>query len=383
MELGDGSIVQDGLKFNERKRYPSEAVSRITYPVKAQVLAVYEIDAVDNRDGETTVCDVYVTSLGIPLYKVPFGLQKASVDNYIHYGPVPATGNVDFSGFNPSKLTPKVSNGDTVVVIFIDADVHDPMIIGMAPHNQSGFDGISPSPRPGMDDGDMYKARFNGTNFSIDKDGNVEFESTDTVDPLTPKNKKFAIKWKSSLDVNQEVTVEFDNSMGSPRVFLEAKNNLGKAQSILLDGSAGTTTITSEDATGANIIEMGASGISITVETGALNINLNQSGDCNLNVQNGNLNITTTNGDTTIDTQGETTINSSGDMIVDCGGDLSATVGGDCDIEATGKATIKADMIDLNGGGALLESVLTSPSAISDFTGLPIQVASTTVKAST
>jgi hypothetical protein len=52
-----------------------------------------------------------------------------------------------------------------------------------------------------------------------------------------------------------------------------------------------------------------------------------------------------------------------------------------CKVESSGKTEVKANLIDLDGGGPL-EQALTFPSALSDFTGLPIQSFSSTVKVS-
>ena len=71
----------------------------------------------------------------------------------------------------------------------------------------------------------------------------------------------------------------------------------------------------------------------------------------------------------------------SGKKVINVTGNVEINTQGETKVIAQGKVTVKGNMIDIDGGGAL-EQVLTTPSAISDFTGAPIQVGSSTVKAS-
>lgn len=86
-------------------------------------------------------------------------------------------------------------------------------------------------------------------------------------------------------------------------------------------------------------------------------------------------------GSLNLDLKGTATVKTGGAVNVDAGGPTLVKVAGTVKVEASGKATIKASKIDLDGGGGL-EKVLTTPSAISDFTGAPIQVGSSSVQAS-
>ena len=70
-----------------------------------------------------------------------------------------------------------------------------------------------------------------------------------------------------------------------------------------------------------------------------------------------------------------------GKKVINVTGNIEINTQGETKVIAQGKVTVKGNMIDIDGGGAL-EQVLTTPSAISDFTGAPIQVGSSTVKAS-
>lgn len=81
----------------------------------------------------------------------------------------------------------------------------------------------------------------------------------------------------------------------------------------------------------------------------------------------------------------KSTISPDGTTVVDIAdGTTQLTIAPDGTVNLTtkGKATIKADKIDLDGGGAL-QPVHTFPNAISDFSGLPINTPSQTVQAST
>ena len=70
----------------------------------------------------------------------------------------------------------------------------------------------------------------------------------------------------------------------------------------------------------------------------------------------------------------------SGKKVINVTGNVEVNTDGEAKVTAQGKVTVVGNQIELNGGGAL-EQILTTPSAISDFTGAPIQVGSSTVKA--
>jgi len=73
-------------------------------------------------------------------------------------------------------------------------------------------------------------------------------------------------------------------------------------------------------------------------------------------------------------------IAASGDVIVTNDGDLVAHCKGAANITADGKATVKANKIDLDGGGTL--DPIVTQKCICSLTGLSHPMASTTVKAS-
>jgi len=341
-ELTDGTIVQDGLKPYQRTASLNNGF--IPYPVRAAVKSVYYVDEEDNRDGDTCVCDLYVDSLGINLYKVPWLLSKGSADNYVDIRPEMATANVDIDGpdsllFDSSRLNPKISNGDTVLVLFIDGLVMQPVIVSSFPHRQSGFGGASPSPRDGSDLGTGAKVRFNGTNIVIDKNGNIIIENTATLIPKIPgieydptsiplPNKKIDIKLKSPISINQEVTLLMDNSLGTPKYKFTVKNELGKEQSVELDGLTNKVSVKNETLIGTNELTMDAGGITINAVTGGLS--LSSAGSISFNVT------------------GDVEINATGNAKVKAL--LNATV------EALIKATVKAPSVEL--GLAATEAII-------------------------
>jgi hypothetical protein len=274
--LIDGHVIQNGLSLTE-KPDNGQAVSLVNYPVEAQVLATHSIDdKVNNPNGEAILCDLFVVNLGFYLYNVPFHLPKGSVDNYVHVGnPIAASSNVDGSQFTNSTPVQATSNGDVALVVFVNGDVQNPRIISMYPSRQSGINGVSPSPRPISTDGDCLKIRFNGTNFNIDKSGNVSFVNTATFDKTITKNKKFNIDF---VDANaNEVSVLLDNSTaGSPEVKISTKDQNGKQSYVDLTG----TTMTLQDGNG-NKILMTSAGIQI-IDCNGNNFTLASSG-ANLN----------------------------------------------------------------------------------------------------
>lgn len=330
-ELHDNTVVQDGLKMRDRGMYPGDNVAKIGYPVRAQVLNVYTIDLEDNADGETSVCDLHVSSLGIDLTKVPFLLQKAGVDNYIHYGPISASGNVDKSQFDSRRIDPSVSNGDTVIVSFIDGDVRQGVIIGVQPHSQSGFGGVSPDTRPASTDGDVYKVRMNGMNMLIDDDGNVSFKSTKTFDESIPRNKKFTILLQDP-DKNQAISIQVDNSLGAPIISMKATKEDGTYQELTLDAQNHIASIVNQISGGMNKITMDSTGVKVDVK-----------GKCVI-----------TSSDETDITCTKAVINASGAV----------------DLTAGGNVVVAGAQIQLNGSSGMVLTTVTDP-VVDLITGAP------------
>lgn len=359
MELRDGSVLQDGLQFTPRQQKPGKVISYIPYPVIGQITKVAAPEDDDNFDQETYLCDVHVTELGIDLFQVPWTLPKAGPDNYVHYGPVAATANLDFTPFNARQLDPKVSNGDTCIVVFAFGSVHKPYIIRILPHNQSGPNGMSPDPRPTAEDGDVYKVRFNGTNVLIDKDGNLTIENTDTLDPLVPRQKVFTINWNNAGGDANVVTIDMtagnesvaiDHATGS-FVHMDPDGSIDMASSegdeILVSPSEGIQLSTpANDGTSISMKDgqidiVAGQGVSIEAQGGPFSITVD--GDYDITSNNGGVNITADGGDVSVKS-------SSGGVSVEAdGGDVSAVVkGGDFKV-AVGDPIVESEL--LLGGG--------------------------------
>jgi hypothetical protein len=200
----------------------------------AHIIKRYYADDSKNSFSETIVCDLFLPEKSIYLYKVPCLVTSGGADNYFYQTPSPSTNNVDKSKYDSRRLNCKLSNGDTVVVQFIDSDIHKPFITGYLGHFQSGPQGKCPSPRGKKSEGVISKLRNQGMNFIIDKDGNVLFENTDTIDESIPKAKKFTI-----------------NLIGD------------NAQSVVVDSISGNTTITSKNGTGTNTVVMATDGLKL------------------------------------------------------------------------------------------------------------------------
>ena len=109
---------------------------------------------------------------------------------------------------------------------------------------------------------------------------------------------------------------------------------------------------------------------------------INASGETTLDVGNGKaiINITPA-GVISITTKGNVELTTSAELKATSKGKTSFDVGGDFEVIAKGKGKFKAKNIELDGGGTL-ESVLTTPNTVSQFTGLPLSPGSSTVKAS-
>lgn len=117
---------------------------------------------------------------------------------------------------------------------------------------------------------------------------------------------------------------------------------------------------------------------------------INASGETNVDIGNGSavLNITpggnisvTNKGTTNIKTTGAVDLTTDATLHATSKGKTSFDVGGNFEVTAKGMGKIKAKQIEIDGGGKL-ESVLTSPNTVSQFTGLPLSGFSNTVKAS-
>ncbi len=263
--LSDGSIVQDGLKYQKRGDYPGVDLGNLTYPVSGYVIAVYSLDNEFNALGDAVVCDVHIPVLSIDLFRVPVSLQRGSPDNYISTNPTAFKANLDKSEFRQGQISAEQGDGETVIVQFLNASLKSPIITGVIPHHASGFNGLSPSPREGEAAGDHYKVRFNGTNLFIDKDGNFTVETTKALDEKIPLGKKFSVKFVTP-DKSQKVVLELDNSENTPKASLMVTDKDGKNQAAVFDGTAKTIGITNDLSDGQNSIAMSDAGIDLSAK---------------------------------------------------------------------------------------------------------------------
>lgn len=230
----DGSIETAGLKQRH------EDVKTITYPVEGIVLDTYYIDESLNREGETQLCDVYVIEEGIYLQRVPVLLPKAGADSYIDFRINPHTKNLDKSIFHKGKPDPRYGNGDSVIIQFLSGRISRPVIMGSNPHNQSGFDGMCPDPREGVDSGDHLKIRIGGTGFKIDKEGNVSFYNIKALDDSIPDKKEFKIDFKEK---DKKAAIKFFLSDKERKVGFTLIKEDETAQSFILSESGLTQTV--------------------------------------------------------------------------------------------------------------------------------------------
>jgi hypothetical protein len=83
-----------------------------------------------------------------------------------------------------------------------------------------------------------------------------------------------------------------------------------------------------------------------------------------------------------VSTKGKAAIDAMGGVEVSTKGNAKFDVLGNFTVESKGKGSFKGTMLEFDGGTGATEQLLTTPSAISDFTGLPIQMGSMTIKAS-
>lgn len=318
--LADGTVVQDGLRVTPRRPSSAPGLNYLPYPVIGQITKVAFIDSDDNGPGETCLCDIHIQELGIDFFQVPWTLPKAGPDNYVHYGPVAASKNLDLSPFNAQLLKPKVSDGDTVIVVCAYGDPQKPYILRVIPHNQSGVDGMSPDPRPGEADGDCYKVRFNGTYLLIDKDGNLTIKNTDALDKLTPRAKVLTIDWNKADGDGHVVTI--DMTSGSEVVQIEHSTG----STVLMDPD-GAVTVQSKD--GDKVLVSPTEGVQVSAQAG---------GNATASFKDGNIDIVADNNITLTASGGNYTIDAAGGDLVLKSSAGAVTVeadGGDVNVKST------------------------------------------------
>jgi hypothetical protein len=204
------------------------------------------------------------------------------------------------------------------------------------PHYQTGFSKNkangkpieNPSPFPKKADGEMLKVRMNGTNFLIDKDGNVRWENTNTVDEKIPKKKKFFIqlneKNKDATEKNQRCELEIDNT-GEGKFCIRVKKEDNKLNEFCIDVATNKVEIVNTNGTGVQKITMNDDGLLMDVKG---DITQTASGNLVLNVVDQTYNIS-----------GKYEVNSTGDMKFISGAKFDVEATAALNIKSTAKAT--------------------------------------------
>ena len=330
-ELRDGSILQGGLRFTPRHQNPGDAVRYIPFPVEGQIFNVAAPEDDQNFDQETYLCDIHVTEMGIDLFQVPWTLGKAGPDNYVHVGPVAATANLfdPTAGelpkpFNKQLLNPAVSNGDTVVVVFIMGDVHRPKIIAMLPHNQSGPNGMCPDPRPTADDGDCAKIRFGGMSIFLTEDGDLNIYNTQSLDEKMTGQ---------VIPTPKTITVDLTDATGQHSVTTID----GATGNLTHEGSNGTTFTVDNETDTIDLLAAFGDEISVSAADG-IQMSTPAAGGTSISMKNGQIDITA----------------GQGVSIEAMGGPFDISVSGDYDISSTtGNVTVSAvaGAVKLTGSG--------------------------------
>ncbi len=324
MDFDDNHVKQDGLPTARRISEVDDPDPYIPHPVTGVITQLYHVDNAQNRDGETILCDIHCQQVGWDLFRVPWLEGLGSADNYDHEVPKAFTKNLDGTKFNAQRINPKIGDGDTVVVCFINGNPHQPEILKVLPHNQAGHKGLSPSPRPVTADGVCSKKRRNGTDIIIDKNGNILVDNTNTLDKDIQKKKKITIDLNAKKDdgtrETQQVKIEIDNS-GNGLLRFTTTNAAGKSQIMTYDANAKSMTMTNQHANGANSVALSESGIA-------------------LNIVQGNLTMTV-DGDTTIATK-KATVNASDDVVVN-GKKVTVNATDEVAITSTAKVVVGGD----------------------------------------
>lgn len=366
LESEYGHIFQDGIPINEKPAQAGKDAGKIYFPVLGVVTAVYYVDDPENGEGSGVVCDVNCQDMGIFLFRVPFLLDKASVDNYIYMTPRGATKNVDKSEFNSQRIDALVSDGDVAMIVFANGSVDHPYIIKTVPHFQSGYDKnkangkpiVNPSPFPKRADGEMLKVRMNGTNFIIDKDGNIKYENTNTVDEKIPKKKKFFIqlneKNKDGTEKKQRCEMEIDNT-GEGKFCIRVKKEDEKLNEFCIDVANNKVEIVNTNGTGVQKITMDDNGLNMDVKG---DITQTATGNLVLNVVDQTFNISgkytvTSTGDMKFESSAKLDIKSTSAMSITSDAKATFAGSGGTDVGDAGSITnVQGNVVKLAGGGA-------------------------------
>lgn len=300
-----------------------------------------------------------------------------------------------------SSIIPRVNS--YCIVLFINSE---PFVFGFFnPLNEQGAANIGDRDSEQLTEGDRILKTAAGNKIIVRANGIIQIQATegcrtvyfpkqDLINTIC-KNYEFrasggTIDWKVDNKKNTLHYAEYRDKVSRDNIIYEQKGQVDETANLIhqIDYGKGssqggveqvvkTTTVKKDGETETFIRAPGAANggyKQTTKPTGETNIivndnttiNIQPSGKMTVDIAKGKINIL---------------LGEDGKVNITTQSDTSLTVNGKIDVTASGKTTLKANLVDIDGGG-LLEEALTFPSAISDFTGLPIQASSKTIKLS-
>lgn len=215
-----------------------------------------------------------------------------------------------------------------------------------------------------LNEGDRVFKTIGGNKIILRAHGEIQIESNATCRTIYfPDNSLINTVCKNLEVLTDGGTIEWNNVDDQNNTYYKAeyRDNVSRANIIIVErGEVGGGLISSY-AVGVGSKDGGLA--STTYKQ-----TIKKDGSMEFEVGTKGLHVTATPDGTTAITSGTTKIN--------------IAPGGAVTIETAGKLAIKAKDVEVDGGSGPLEKALTTPSAISDFTGLPIQQGSSSVKLS-
>lgn len=308
------------------------------------------------------------------------------------------------------------------IVFFIGGT---PFIFGFfSPLTGTGSASLQTNEKEELNEGDRILKTIAGNKVILRAHGEVEIHSTDTCRTIyfpdkhllntLCRNYEFrtdggTIDWVNNGDDTTTAVTEYRDDIKRTNVIIEergtvdgkiiSRTSIGAGTDDGITEPVWTRTILSTGETELFIRAPGAdTGHKVTTTpdggtkveiAGKFTSEIKATGETTIDIGPGKFTLTISpEGELSIANEGTTKLHSKGNVELTTDGELKVTaegagtiqIGGDMKVTATGKATITAKNIDLDGGGNL-EQLLTTPSAISDFTGAPIQRGSSSIKA--
>jgi len=209
MELSDGTRLTAGLDVEERNISGQSK----WFPQYAYVVSVYPIDHVQNISKFRVECDLVLKETDLPLLNVPIMQMGDGFNNFDEWYPEPATKKV-LEGAGKStddkKTNFDLTDGDEIVVMFINGNVYKPIILGSTGHPQS-------DEKATIEDGNRRRKLINNIRQTINKDGEFEFETKypnqfqriqEKIEPEPQKGVKFQVLKDNSITLKIATTEE-------------------------------------------------------------------------------------------------------------------------------------------------------------------------------